>query len=138
MTFLTQPDERRDKGKKAQVTTVEFVKTGENTPEPLDFVEKAFDQMALFVQMLVVVTGLGAILAGRNDRNGTHISNQLNEVIVVKGFVGNDIVTAMTLEQSRSLGDVMALSPGEYEVERVSECINDDMKLGAKATSAPT
>ena len=49
MTFLTEPDERSHEGKKASEAAVELVKTRENAAKPLDFVEKALDQMTFAV-----------------------------------------------------------------------------------------
>jgi hypothetical protein len=39
LTFLAQPDERSNKGKKTSKATVKLVKARENAPKPLDFVE---------------------------------------------------------------------------------------------------
>jgi hypothetical protein len=94
LTVLAQPDQGGDKGKKAQIAAVEFVKARENAPGPLAFVEKIRNEMAFLVQMLVISAGVGAVLAGRNDTNRPQRLNQADPLVIIKGFVGNHLVAA--------------------------------------------
>ena len=52
--------QNRDSGKvnEGKKRVVGLVIAGGDTAEPLDFLKKAFDQVALFVEPLVVVPGL--------------------------------------------------------------------------------
>ena len=94
----TKPEQDSDKSKEASVAVVELIKTGKDTPKPLNLVEEALNQMAFFVKMLVIVTWLEAMLAGRDDWDGAHGSNLKHQLVVVIPLVSDDMVAAVALQ----------------------------------------
>ena len=141
MTFLIEPNERGDKRQEAEVGTVEFVEAREETAVPLDLVEETFDQMPFFVEMTVIVSGLLAILAGRNDWRGPDLLNQFEHSGGVITGVGNDVlhrVRHVRRQQRWRLGHIVALSRREQTVQGIAQGIHDHMQLAAEpaATAA--
>ncbi len=47
----------------------------------LDFVEKTLDQMPFLVPVFVIFTLLCAIFAGRNDRFGVLVRNEMQKIV---------------------------------------------------------
>ena len=54
MTLSSKPDEKGCDVDKSNVVASEFVEACEDSPEVLDFVDKAFDQVAFLVEMAVI------------------------------------------------------------------------------------
>ena len=54
LTFSAQPDESASEVQEAEVAAVVFLKPREDTTIVFDLVDKALNQMALLVQMLIV------------------------------------------------------------------------------------
>ena len=115
LTFSAQPDENSDKEQKAKETSIKLVKTGEDPPEMLDFVHETLGQMAFLVDVLIVVTRLSAIRAGRDNRRRPTRQNGLDKVVRIIRPVGNHILTHKISQQVVGLGDVMSLAAGQSE-----------------------
>jgi hypothetical protein len=56
-------------------------------------------------------------------------------VICVIGLVGQDIGRRQALDQSPSLGDVVALATGEDEADGIAEGVDGDVQLGGQAAA---
>jgi hypothetical protein len=117
-------------------TSCKFVVPCENASIPFDLVDEALDQMALLIEMPVIVPLFGAVFLGRNDCLGTVISNRLEQCIDIVGSVGNQMLELKGVDQRLGLCTVMALSASQDEAEWIAQCIDKDVNLGAE--SAPT
>ena len=136
MTFSTQPDERTNETQEAEISLGELVESRENAPVMLDLVDQAFHQMTLFVEMSIIVVLLLASSTRRNDWLGTAVQDNLTKWIGIIGHVGNHILTFVTGEQSLCLSDIMTLPAGQCKPQRIAQCIDVDMDLGAESASA--
>jgi hypothetical protein len=135
LTFSSQPDERSHKAQETQVTPGELVEPGKDTSIMLDFVDKAFDQVPLSIEVWVVIAALGPVFPWWNDRNGTQRLDAGDEIIGVIALVGDDKAAWVVGEQSGRLRDIVCLAPGELEVQRVAQGIDTEMNLGAEPTT---
>ena len=86
----------------------------------LDLIDEALDQMALFVQVTVMLALLVATWRRGNDRFGATLNNQIKEISRIVGLVSNDIVGAETLDEGRRLRDVVALTSRQTETKRIA------------------
>lgn len=93
---------------KSQVTTGQLIKTRKDTTKMLDFVDKAFHQMAFTVQPGVILTLSFGALMRRNNRLRLVFNDKSNERFSSVTTVSNDKLTGQAVYQSLSLGNVMA------------------------------
>ena len=101
----------------------------------LDFVDEALNQMALFVQMTVMLTLLVTARRRGNDRLSTTLNNDMKEVEGIVSSVGDDVVGTEVLDEGLCLGDVVALATCQSETQRIAQAIDADVNLGAEATT---
>lgn len=126
-----EPDECRHEAQEAHEALIQLIETGEEPPVVLELVDQALDEMALAVEMLVVV----ALAASWNDRfrpQGADVSHQRVGIIA---FVGNDVRTAPLGQQRLGLGDVRYRAGREDEVEWVAQRIHQDVDFAAEPTA---
>ena len=97
-------------------TSSKFFITGENASKPLDSVDEAFDDVALFVANAVIVPRLLAIAARRDDHLDMSGCEQFSQRVGTVAFSGNDRVKMERCEQRFSLGKVMALAASQDEL----------------------
>ena len=62
----SEPNERADKTKETQVVLCQLIKAREDSSIVLDFIDEAFNQVPLTIQVFVILTLVFAILARRN------------------------------------------------------------------------
>jgi len=92
--------------------------------------------MAFLVNVLIIVTRLPAIRAGRDHRRCPTRQNGLDKVVRIIRPVGNDLLTHKIGQQLMSLSNVMPLATGQSETQRVAQSIHAHVDFGAEATSA--
>ena len=100
---------------KTQVSGVQLLKPGEYPAIVLHLVDEAFDQMALPIQMPVIVGGFPPVGAWRNDRSHAQGQDVLAKLPGVISFVGQHLLTSITGDQFLCLGDVVPLPSGQDE-----------------------
>jgi hypothetical protein len=113
LTFLTYPDEGANKAQKAQVATGQFIKPREDMTIVFDFVNEAFCQVPLSVQMGIILSPLLAMPAGWDYRHRTSLQDCLKKGVGVKAPVGDDMITGVPSNQPLSLGNIVALASGK-------------------------
>ena len=98
---------------------------------------KSFDEIALFVRVLVVVAWLFAAFAGRDDGLGVmRRFHQVDQPIGVVPFVRQQGVELQALDQRRRVGDVGRLPRTQDEPHGVAEPVDCDVDLGAESSLA--
>lgn len=99
-----------------------------------DFVEEAFNLMALFVNKPIALARLASVAARRND--GLHVSrhDDLDERIAVIALVTDKRPRALWGQRQQRFGlpNVAGLPTGQHEFEGVPQGVGDCMNLGAK------
>jgi len=102
-----------------------------------DFVEEAFDQMALLANEPIAFVRFGAVGAWRDDGPHAPRPDRLDERVTVIALVADEGFRPFRSQRQQGVGlaDVAGLPAGQREVEGVAQGIGDGMGLGAE--SAP-
>ncbi len=126
-------EQYRDGGEehKSAVVGEEFVISRGDAPELLQFVEETLDEIALFVERLVVGERRAAVGFWRNDRLRGAFEDSLAQVIGVITLVGDDGVGLKAFDQVVRLGDVVSLAWPEQQADRVAERVGRGVDFGA-------
>jgi hypothetical protein len=115
----------------------EVVKTREHTTEMLDCVDETFDQVSFSIQPAVIrALGLRPLMRG-NDRFRAALSNMFNQGLRGVASVSNHRVGVQSCQQGRRLGNVVGLSAGQGQPQRIAQRIHHNMNVGAQPTSTP-
>ena len=114
-----------------------FVARGDAT-EVFDELEESFDQIALAVKREIAIAFVLAIRLWRDDRLDRARPEAGNEDVGVVALVGEDGFRLDLCGQRFSLGDVVNLTCGQSERERVSQRIDDHMDLCGQTAARTT
>ena len=101
----------------------------------LDFVDEALDAVPEAIGVFIVGEFDTARAQGRDHDINLGVGETGTEAIVVVALVGDQADQCEALDQCQSLRGFVDLSCGEHEAERIAECIDGDMDLGAQATT---
>jgi hypothetical protein len=102
----------------------------------IDLIDETLDQVALLVQMQIILTRLLAVFARRNDRFSFFICNPLQKWIRIIRTIRNDALEVKPFDQCFCLSDVMPLTSGQQKTQRIAEGIHVYMNFVAEP--APT
>ena len=102
----------------------------------LDLVDEALHQMALPVQVGIVLPQVVAVGPGWNHRHRARLSDHLEEGISVVTLVGQDQGASVSSDQCLPLGDVVTLPSGKQEAQGVAQPIHANVDFGAESASA--
>lgn len=97
--------------------------------------EAAFDAVALFVELFIVLALLLPAPAGGDDRFGLHRFDMGQDAVAVIAFVGDDGFGLTLSEQFHRLRAVIDLSGGDAEVDRLSILIGEQVNFGRQTSS---
>ena len=120
---------------KAQVARRQFVEARKDPTEMLDLVDETFNQMTLSVQPAVVVTRLLGTLVRRNDHSCPLLDNPIDQRLSGVAPIGDDVVSAQTLQERLGLGTFVHLSRRQPHTQRIAQPIDGDMDFGAEPTA---
>jgi hypothetical protein len=104
-------------------------------PRLLDQVDEPLDLLALFVQVLILITRHLPMLLGRDYCLGTLPLRRLHDGVAVVGLVGDERIRLMPRDQGLSLRDVRLLTGRQDEFDRVPQRIDRDVDLGAESAA---
>ncbi len=96
----------------AEIVAGKLIEAGEAATVVLELADKAFDEVPLFVQLVVILGFLFAVLLGRDHRFCTQRGDGIADMLGVIGFVSYDELSSVTFEQRFSLGRFVRLSCG--------------------------
>lgn len=102
----------------------------------LDFADKALDQVPLTIPPFVVLSqDFGALMRWNHGLNAS-IQQIFDEMSRRVASVGDQSLEVKTFQQVLGLRDVVALTCGETETQRIAQAIYRDMDFGGEAASA--
>ena len=112
------------------------VARGDGT-ELLEFAEEILDQVALFVEFAIEFARRQAVWSGR-DYGGFASRRQRVEdsAIGIEGAICDQQVGGHMRQQRISPGQVVRLSRGQQQAQRIAECVDQRMDLGAQTAAA--
>ena len=111
-----KPYKYSGKMQESLATLCEFFIASENPSIPLDSVDEAFDDVALFVAVEVIAPRLLAIAARRDDHLDLSGCERLSQRVGTVALIGNDSVKMERCEQRFSLEKVMAFTASQDEL----------------------
>jgi hypothetical protein len=100
----------------------------------LDFVDEAFDEVALLVAMLVVGDRLFSRSEG-GDHGIAAEGEKGSELVGVVSLIGNDVSGGKAVDQGLGLRAVVDLACRGDQTQRVAQSIDGDVDLGGQATA---
>ena len=94
--------------------------------------------MPFLVKMLIIIAEFLTFCPWRNNRFGFVLfDNELDKIVGIIAFVGNQALKIEVEDQRFRLSDVVTLSSGQNKAERIAQSINTDVNFGTEATFAP-
>lgn len=133
--YLFEPDRDSCKFDEAHEVGEELVVARCNPPELLEFVEEAFDEIALFVEVGIIRTLNLPIALGRNDNLAASFSDFLVQMIGVIALVGDGGIGVQSIDEFMRMGDVVFLSRAADQPDRIAERVAGSMDLGAQTSA---
>ena len=116
----------------------EFVIACGDAPELLEFVEEAFDAVALFVDSAVIFVLVPSLRHGRNDGDCVLVENDIVQTVGIIGAIGQYIVGIETVDQCFGLTDVAALPRRADQAHGIAQSLDGGMYLGRQSAFGPT
>src|SRR5271169_1066185 len=113
-----------------------LVVAGGNGAKLLEFGEEVLDQMSRHVEVSVVIAGHPAIGLGRDDSCLAGSGERRDDPLVsIKRLVRDQRVSLHRGQEVVGADQIMSLSAGQKEVDRVAERIEQGVDLGAQSTT---
>lgn len=109
----------------------ELVVGGCDPSEVFEFVEEPLDEIALFIEVLVVGVRSATVRPGRDNRFGTCIQNGIVKVFGIVGPVSDDEAARDPLDQGGTKKNLASMARAGKEGGGIAETIGGDMQLGA-------
>lgn len=88
--------------------------------------------------MLIVFSGLLAILTGRDNGLGPLVSQEFEKGIPIVASVCDEIIWCETIDQGIYLCDIVTLTSCKQKAQRIAQTIDNNVNFGAEATTAPS
>ena len=114
-----------------------FVAARGDRAELLEFAEEILDQVALFVEFAIKVARRQTVWS-RRDYSGFAGRRQPVEhsAIGIEGAICNQQIGGYMRQQRISPGQVVRLSRGQQQAQRIAERVDQRMDLGAQTAAA--
>lgn len=116
------------------MTTIQFFKSRKKAPIMLDFVEKAFYQMALLVKFTIIISLLVAVFSRRYHCLSSYFSDFPQKVIRIIGTIGNNPFKFEICNQFISLCNVMSLPSRQKKSQWITQSIYTRMDFRTEPT----
>ena len=114
---------------------VGFVVARGDAPELFDFLEDVFDQMALFVHLLVVVDCSASAAVGRDHRQGVALVQFRPEPIAVEGLIADQRLERDAVQQRLDADAIVALARQQDEAREGAERVDQRDDLGGQTAA---
>jgi hypothetical protein len=112
------------------------VARGDGT-ELFEFAEEILDQVALFVEFAIEFTRRQAVWSGRDDGGFASRRQRVEDsAIGIEGAICDQQVGGHMRQQRISPGQVVRLSRGQQQAQRIAERVNQRMDLAAQTAAA--
>ena len=130
-----EPDEGADEVKAAEEVASGFFVSSCDPPEMFDDIEEAFDEIAFAVEREVTWPLDLPVRLGRDDHCDAARFEIVDEAVGIIALVAEKGSRLYLIGQQFGLLDVVNLSTGEAEHQRIAECIDNRMDLGRQPTT---
>lgn len=116
----------------------EFVISGGDAAELLEFIEEAFDAVSFLVDGAIISVLMSALRHGRNDRGRVVVEDGVVQAVGVIGAIGEDIAGLETVDQCFSLADVAILPRRTDQAQGITQSLDSGVDFGGQAAFGPT
>ena len=116
----------------------QFVIAGSNSTESLNLVEETLHQVPLFVEKVVAMPWLGAVLLRRNGIGSSIRSYVITNVSRTVRFISENVTSGYrySFYQWNSSSRIVDLTTGKHKMNRIPQTINDGMDFCGFSTTA--
>src|SRR5258708_32913736 len=104
----------------------------------LDFVDITFHQMPFRIQPLVIVPQAFGSLMGWDDGLDTVRQQIVDKILGSIATISNQALKIEPVQQSLSLGTVVALTGGQTQAQRIAQAIHRHVDFATKAAPTPS
>jgi hypothetical protein len=102
-----------------------------------EFAEEILDQVACLVERLIKRAGRCSVLPRRDDGGFSGLRQRLEDALVgIVGFVGDQHLGGHLRQQRIGADEIMGLSRGQQEAQRIAERVDQSMDFGAQSAFA--
>ena len=130
-----KPNKGTGKVQKAKIAACQLVKARKDPTKMLDLVDETFNQMALTIQPMIVLTGLLGVLTRGDHDFCTALYDQCDKILSAIAAIGDHMLKLESIDQVRGLGNVMPLSSRQAQPQRIAQTIDGQVDFGAKPTA---
>jgi hypothetical protein len=116
----------------------QFVVARCDPPELLELVEKSFDDVALFIEHLVVGVLMLAVTPWRDHRLGTDIQDGVHQAVGVIGSIRQHRLRFDAVDEIEPFDHVVFMAGPCQQAARIAQSIGGRGKLGREATPRAT
>ena len=114
-----------------------FVVARGDRAELFEFAEEILDQMALFVEFAIEFARRQAVCSGRDYRGFASRRQPVEDsAIGIEGTICDQQVGGHMRQQRISRGQVVRLSRGQQQAQRIAERVDQRMDLAAQTAAA--
>lgn len=136
--LLFEPDGDGGEFNEAHEVDEQLVVSGGDTAELFELVEEALDDVAFLVEVQIVGTLDFAVSFGRDDDLGAGLGDPFDEMVGIVALVGDGGACGDAVDKIMREGDVIALSRGADQTDRIAEGIARGVDFGAQPAARPT
>ncbi len=115
------------------VACVGFVVSGVDASELFDFAEIILDEMAPFVNLLIVGDMDFPIALCRNDSRCTAFLQGLTQTVGIERLVAHQGIEGEAIDQIRDADDLAALAGKQFETNEIAQGIGERKNLGRQS-----
>jgi hypothetical protein len=114
-----------------------LIVTRRDAAELFEFAEEVFDQVACLVERLIELARRCSVLPRRDDGGLSGTRQRLEDAIVgIVGFIADQDLGGHFRRQRISAGEIMGLSQGQQEPQRIAKSVDQGMDFGAQSALA--
>jgi hypothetical protein len=132
-----EPSHGADQVKAGEEVSGGFLVARGYSTELFDKLEETLDKIALTVEREIAVAFGFSVCLGRNDRRYLAHREARDQAVGVIAFVSENGLGFYLGQERFGLGDVVDLSAGEAQRQRVAQSVDHHVNFGRQATTRP-
>jgi len=132
-----EPDSSGGEVDRGEEISGSFVVARGDGAELFEFAEEVLDQVARLVEVAVEITARATMFAGRDHGCFSGARQRPDDPLIgIKGLVGDQQIGGHLRQQSIGSGQIVGLSRGQEEAQRIAECIDQRVDFRAQPALA--
>ena len=133
ITLAIKPNDAGDELDGGKEVPCGLLVTGGDRTKLLDLGKEVLDQMARAIKLSVIAARRGPVVSGRDHRRLARLRKRLKYACIgVERLVADQCIGLHRGQQVVGPDQVVCLAAGQEEADRVAQCVNQRMYLGAQ------